>query len=488
MRIPEYYNFNQTQKGYFPLKVDKSSKFQNLTITYKQAAEGVTVKEETYTSNFRYREDIFDYHADNIPAFRTGEYLKTADNYLSKMEFELNFTEFPNSNKHYYTTSWDEINRNLLDNDDFGDELKRSSHLKDDLETLKSTNTGDIAMVDRVYNLVRERMTWNGDNSKYVSTTLGKAYKEGTGNCADINLNLVVLLRELGFDAYPVILSTQDHGIIHPAHPSVSRFNYVIALVESGDESVLLDATDPDAEINILPVRCLNDKGMIVKESGPEWINLMGYKPYTLISTNNMNINEDLSITGSSIDQYQEYASYYQRKAVRSYTDIAEYQQSLEDNEGYYKIKQMEIKGLDTTGAGLRIELEFNHRQYLEATNDIAFFRPAFQPFISENPFKLETREYPVEFNYPYKIQQVYRFSIPENYKISELPESINARTPDGSIKYIYNIQQMGSIVTLNVVFSLDKTLFVPEDYQILKQFYQIIVDKQNELIVLNAA
>ncbi|MBK7030401.1 MAG: hypothetical protein IPH45_14910 [Bacteroidales bacterium] len=116
------------------------------------------------------------------------------------------------------------------------------------------------------------------------------------------------------------------------------------------------------------------------------------------------------------------------------------------------------------------------------------FFSPVYQPFISENPFKLEIREYPVEFNYPVTIQQIYSIRIPGNLAISEVPKPLRARTPDGKMKYYYNIDQFDDKLTLSVMFYMSKTLFLPEEYQGLKAFYQMIVDKQKELIVLRKA
>lgn len=486
--IPEYFNFNQTQKGYFPIQRENDSRQSKITITYHQKAEGVTVSEQTYTNTYDFREDIYHYYAKEIPAFPIEEHLRTEENYLSKFEFELHYTKFPNSPMKYYTTSWEKINENLLDDYRFGKEMNKTSHIKQDAEVLKQLNQKDIILLNSAFSLIKNKLAWNGYKSKYPTESLSKAYKDGGGNCADINLNLIILLRELGFDAYPVLLSTQENGIIHPAHPSISRFNYVIAMVKVDNDTLLMDATDPFSEINLLPIRCLNDKGRIVNNTSGDWVTLMDFKPYSMVETYDLEINNTLDIKGTNQMKLKDYAAYLLKKKMKKHNNIDEYKASIEKQTKDYKIHAFEVSGLDTLQDDMKISINFSQNNYVEQSNEISFFTPAYQPFISENPFKLEKRDYPVEFNYPISLQQFYTIRMPENFTISELPKPLMARTPDGKMKYIYNINQLGDKITLSIMFSMSRTLFLPEEYQGLKEFYQMIVDKQKELVVIKKA
>ncbi|MBK7174839.1 MAG: DUF3857 domain-containing protein [Bacteroidales bacterium] len=486
--IPEYYNFNQTQKGYFPIQREYDRKHKKISITYHQKAEGTAVKEQTYTNLYEYYEDIYHFYAKEIPAFPIEEHLRSEENYLSKFEFELQYTRFPEAKMKYYTTSWEDINQNLLDDDRFGLEINRTSHIKQDAEALKQLKQEEIILLNSAFSLIKNKLAWNGYKNIYPTTTLSKAYKEGNGNCADINLNLIILLRGLGFNAFPVILSTQENGVIHPAHPSISRFNYVIAMVKVENDTLLMDATDPASEIGLLPVRCLNDKGRIINNSNGDWISLMDYKPYSMIESYEVEITDDFELRGTNQVILKDYAAYLIKKEIKKHNNLDEYKSSLEKQTNGYRIHEIEVLGIDTIQDDMRMSLNFTQRNYAEQSHDIVFFSPVYQPFISENPFKLEILEYQFEFNYPVTIQQIYSIRIPGNLAISEVPKPLRARTPDGKMKYYYNIDQFDDKLTLSVMFSMSKTLFLPEEYQGLKAFYQMIVDKQKELIVLRKA
>lgn len=43
----------------------------------------------------------------------------------------------------------------------------------------------------------------------------------------------------------------------------------------------------------------------------------------------------------------------------------------------------------------------------------------------------------------------------------------------------------MGNLVNLTVALAIKKTVFVPTEYEALKNFYQMMIDKQKELIVI---
>lgn len=488
VRIPEYYNYHQTQKGYFQIKREEESRQLDLTLTFIQKAEGISVQAHTYTNTYNYKENSYSYYAKDIPTFPIEKYLKTENNYLSKIEFELQYTNFPYTTMKYYTTSWEKINENLNKSNDFGMELKKTSHLKKDVELLKQQSQNKLELLSHAYNHIKNKMAWNEFNSRYVTTSLSSAYRNGTGNCADINLNLVALLRELGIESYPVVLSTQKHGVIHPAHPSVSSFNYVIAMAKIDNDTLLLDATDYYADINLLPYRCLNDKGRIVNDSGGDWIQLMDYKAYKYQENFDLVINDNDGIDGSSKSYLKGYASYVYKKDIKSFNNTSEYKESIEKENKDLKIDDIDIQGLDTNSSILKMNFKFKQDNWVESAGDISHFKPVYQPFITKNPFKLANREYPVEFNHPYTVQQVYTITVPKKYTITETPKKLSISSPDRKIKYMYGIQQIGNKLSVNIMFSISKTMFLPNEYEILKNMYQMIVDQQNQLVVLKNA
>jgi len=491
VHIPEYYTFNQKSKGYFPFKTEKDVLRKEISIT--TVTDGLTHhrttsihSKDSHTSKIVYQDNTYHYLAQKVPAFPGEEFLRTADNYITKIGFELQKMYFPGSAARSFSTSWSRVDEILKNSDSFGKSLVRSGHLENVGMHLKSTGVNGLSLMNLAFNHIQQKIVWNGNNSTFINQPLAKAYKDGSGNSSEVNLNLVALMRDLDFEAYPVVLSTQKHGIIHPAHPSLSSFNYVIAMVRLENETYLMDATDPYGEINLLPIRCLNDKGMVIGSSSEEWITLMDYRPYHFVSDYTISLSDDLLLSGSRRLRLKDYASYQYKKQIKSYADLSEYAESLDEQDQELSIANVQVEGVDSTGSDLILTYEFYHENYVEDAVDLIYLPAVFDPYFDSNPFKLEKREYPVEFNHPYTLKQNFFISLPEDYTLSELPEPLVIKMPDKSAQYLFQVVKSGNGLFITTQLSVRKSQFLPEEYESLKQFYQVVIDKQNELIVLN--
>ena len=137
------------------------------------------------------------------------------------------------------------------------------------------TNQNEIILA--VLNYVKSNVNWNGYNGYSCDDGVKKAYKDETGNVAEINLMLTAMLQTAGLKVNPVLISTRANGIsIFPNH---SAFNYVIAAVETTEGLILLDATSKFSTPNVLPFRDLNWKGRLIGKDGTsEEVDLMPTK------------------------------------------------------------------------------------------------------------------------------------------------------------------------------------------------------------------
>ncbi|NJK95569.1 MAG: hypothetical protein HC905_12285 [Bacteroidales bacterium] len=155
--IPEYFYYNKTSKGYYSIKNEEDMRTRNLKITYIQRAEGTSVREQTYEQEFKYTEKVFRFDAENVPAFPMEKYLTTADNYLSKVEFELSYTKMPNSAVREYTSTWEAISQRLQEDDEFGLAIKKSGHFKEEAQRIKNSGASQYAQTAMAFNLIKEK-------------------------------------------------------------------------------------------------------------------------------------------------------------------------------------------------------------------------------------------------------------------------------------------------------------------------------------------
>ena len=128
-RIPEYYTYNSTEKGYYPVQRETSQARKTLSITYAEQTFGGFSSTSKSTSTYEYMDNVTAYQIENIPAFPNEKFLKTRENYVSKVEFELAYSKFPNQALNYYTTTWEQIDDDLLKEESFGKNLSKQKTL-----------------------------------------------------------------------------------------------------------------------------------------------------------------------------------------------------------------------------------------------------------------------------------------------------------------------------------------------------------------------
>ena len=289
-------------KGYFMIKNKKS--YNNSTVSFKDG------------STLTYQETNYNYSYENMPAFVSGEYLTTAENYISKVVFEISSFEIPGRVYKNYNTSWADVNKLFLDGSDFGGRLKAINFCKDDISNINQLNLAENDKMNAVFNLVKGKTTWNKRNSSWTSQSLKKTYENGEGNSADINLLLVALLNEAGMKAYPVTLSTRSNGVIFPSHPSISQMNYVVCLCKVNGKNILLDATEKFAAPNILPTRCLNGEGRVISTEWSDWIPLLNGNKMITETKYNLKLDLEGDLSGSINKTGKEFAAFSKRNSI----------------------------------------------------------------------------------------------------------------------------------------------------------------------------
>ena len=187
------------------------------------------------------------------------------ENYLATMEYEYSELHWPNEPIKYYANTWDDVTKSIYNDSDFNNQIYKTNHYADDLAVVLASAKTENEKILAIFELVKQKIKWNNYNGFKTFNGTKKAYKEGVGNAADINLNLVSMLNTAGFNANPVLISTRSHGI--PLYPTIDGFNFVIAAVELNNSIVLLDATDPNCTPNNLPLRDLNWQGRLIREN-----------------------------------------------------------------------------------------------------------------------------------------------------------------------------------------------------------------------------
>ena len=471
VRIPEYFNYNQFHRGVVQVKTDISSESGMIPQSNGQ--------------NISYINKCFLYKIGKVPAFPIGEELTTPDNYICKVDYELSSYKFPNSLLKSFSSTWEDVDKLLMDDGDFGERLKSTGFLKDEAKLIAARSKDELEKMNEALRFIKSKMKWNEYNSCWCSDPLKKTYETGTGNSADINLNLVGLLKQLDLEAYPVVLSTRSNGMIHPVSPSINQMNYAIALCKIGGANFLLDATDKYSEPNVLPVRCLNGEGRIVDYKNLGWVPLLSGKKSRSMAYYNVSLNSEGKFSGKIDFADYDFDAMKKRNTVTDYDSEDKYIEKLQENNAGLLVKNFQFTNLDTTGVELKYQYDVDISDKVDVAGDLLYFVPLLFDAHEKNPFTLAQREYPIEYAYPYSETVISNIEIPSGYKIESLPKSAKVSAYGDNFQMVYNAAQDGNKLVVKSTISVNQTLIPAMNYLEIKGFFEKVVEKHLEKVVL---
>jgi hypothetical protein len=489
---PEYFNYNQTTFGYHPMFYVKTNQ-KSETINYRTVESSINTggggltneTRQTVNHSIAYQAKVFDYAATNVPAMKSEPYLTSLDNYTTQVKFELansNFTQVGGGFKNY-TTSWIDVAKQLKESENFGTQLKTIGFVEDVVTELTKAASDERTKLGHIYNHVQHTMKWDGHKSIYATQNLKKAYHDKTGNCADINLLLTVMLNKAGINASPVILSTRENGLLSPSHPSISDCNYVIVKAIVDGKSILLDATESNLQAGIIPFRCLNGEGHLIKNEESEIVQL-GNSPSVENTIVELQI-KDGKRTGVIRKESTGLSAFNFRESVKTAGGKKEHFDKLKNSSVDFDYTEFQYNNLDSLNLPVNINYKFTIKEAEEADAGIIYIDPILSDRQKNNPFTSPTREYPVDYGMAFS--QIYnmQLTIPDGYSVEELPKNTTLTLSEKGGKFQYLVSQLDNKIIVNFRLSIDKSVFIPAEYSNLMEFYNLVINKQAEQIIL---
>ncbi|MEO1012080.1 MAG: DUF3858 domain-containing protein [Bacteroidota bacterium] len=487
VKAPEYFVFKPMMKGYLPIAPKTSTESGKITFTDKHRSGGIGFHTTTTTynsSSLDYTVNVSDYEMRYVPALKEEPFVNSMDNYRSAIIYELQYVKFPNSPIKSYTTTWEEVIKTIYDSDAFGGQLKQHRYFKDALVQLLQGKSSDAEKAAAVFSFVQNHMNWNGMVGFYTEKGVKKAFDERSGNVADINLMLTAMLSEAGLDANPVLISTRNHGV--PLFPTRKGFNYVVASVHLNENLILLDASNKYTKPNLLPIHALNWYGKQIKRD--KTYKTISVVP-TQVSKENQNIVVSLdhegTLTGKMRNSYTDLKAYEFRN---KYNDVQEdsYLEKLESSNPGMEIETYEVINGKKIGKSVMETMSYVLEGQVTHVGDKMFFSPLLNNAMTENPFKLEERNHPVDFAYPWEKKCMVNISLPEGYQVEEVPENLNISLPNAMGNFLYKIVNQGDKLQIMADLKMKTAIVSPQDYPALKEFYKMIVEKELEKVVLS--
>lgn len=433
-----------------------------------------------FINNIPYSRENIKFIMREIPAFKDESFITSSNDYIIKLDFQLAAYRKSDASWEPVLTTWPKLCEGLFEAESFGDYIKSCERAGKNLVTENRLDT--MSLFNRcmwIDNYMKTTFEYNDVETFLSRQTCKQLLEKKIGNSADLNLMAVGYLRAAGVDVYPVILSTRDHGKIQTAFPFIEAFNYTVALANIDSTLHIIDVTEPLLNFREVPTRCLNDDGMVVKKDRDEWIDFES----TFMSDNRHELELVLNPTLDSLQATIKLTSTGYEALKKRKLFKTEYKDLAENLLGKNYMSYDSITCANLTDTKLPFELYFSRPFEVEQVDGNLLIDPFCGMIITENPFMQAERSYPIDFTYKFSKTYSIKITIPKGYQVLSKPENFVVNNKKSRIVYTINSDEES--LTVIALYQFKNDVYPAEDYIELKQYYDSIISRFNQKIIL---
>jgi hypothetical protein len=470
--VPEYFTFSIDELGGYPL--ERKIENTNMSMSVGTGEGKLQCAGRHYMFIGR-----------NLPALRKKKLLYAPESYGQRVSMELSAVQIPGRLYKNYTSTWDNVDKQLLENSEFGVRLGKNP-LKTEMQEAGVANIADpVERIMAIYRLLKDRVKWNEKYSLYGESA-GKVLKEGSGSNASINFILINMLKDAGFDAYPAVMSSRDKGFLTVSRATVDELNTFVVAVKVGDSLHFLDGSVEDGWLDVLPDHLLVDRARIVSKEKPvEWVDLTKLSAGKTRSMVNAELQPDGTLKADVQTMFSGSEAASLRHEFRTATDSATFVSKMAQD------LNCEIESLslyDHRGLGQEVERKMHVTKQYSWAGDMIYLNPWVLNVLTENPLTEEERTLPVEFPYIVTENLTSVVRLPEGYVVEELPQPLVVKSDDGALSCVIASNVDGSTLTSGCQLQIGKIFFAPDEYPVVKNFLDEVCKRLQDVIVIKKA
>jgi transglutaminase-like putative cysteine protease len=423
--------------------------------------------------------------AKDVPALRDEPYITTLDDYRTRVWFQLVSYTWPGELPRRFLESWEKLAESFLENEHLGGKLGGSGLIRTQAKLATKGLDDPLQKLEAVHAYVRNTVKWNERRRFFADDDLDDVLEAKTGNSAEVNLLLTSMLREAGIQADPVLLSTRANGKLQTSYPIYEQFDYLVCRAEIGGKEYLIDATDRYRPFTLLPRRALNSPGLLVRKGPATWVNIIhpGFSKKNITAT--ATIHGEGTLTGNVRMEFQDHSAADERSNLSSSKEVDYLKGLFQTETSGLTLDATSIMNRDSTALPLIVSAGIASSTYVQALGDFLYINPHVVDRLTENPFKLPTRTFPIDFGTGNEATYTFEMPIPEGYDLKEYPRDTYTALPMRGGTYTRKAAVQGNTFRMTTTFKRDQTLYEPKHYNSVRLFYQQIVAAESEHLVL---
>jgi hypothetical protein len=353
---------------------------------------------------------------------------------------------------------------------------------------------------------------------RYVAISLGigglrphnasDTFNHRYGDCKDKATVLSSMLSQIGVKSYPIIVNDERGVVTKDTPANLNGFNHVILAIALPEASyskpmpalydhpklghlLIFDPTNDVVPFGQIPFYEQDNYGLLVGEQGGELIHMPLSPPEAngIVRNAKLKLLPDGSLQGEIEERYTGFYAMLYRGGLQHETENDRkkiIERLVANSLGSFQLDKYELVNADDIDQDLIIRFNFSAAHYAKNAGAMLLVRPRVLGELAGPWDPNKPRHYAYEFRGPFLDRDTVEISLPEGFKVDELPDPAKATFPfaeyvsktesaEGMLKYTREYKQTATQVSMD---QMD---------QLKKLFGQINLDEKNMAVLKKA-
>ena len=373
------------------------------------------------------------------------------------------------------------------------DIIKPGVELNNYIDSLIHSKKTKLEKIKAIYNFTAKKIRYVGYEfgiNGYKPSNVNSIFKNRFGDCKDHATLFSSMLKQIGVNAYPVLIPTTEIPNMNPNIPTPFVFDHEITAIKlKSGKFMFADTTSNVTTFGDLPpmdqgrnvLILVNGKGITAKTPiFPPSKNSISVKEYASVSNGGtLNVKSSLIYSGA-YDMYKRYL--YSSTSKRKKKDaILKDVMSIVPNA---RLTGYSFKNGNSLTKPYIENFSFAAKNYSGKNGSIIIIRFPLRTRTELTKITaMDKRKYPLKFGYNFSEKTAVYLSFPENYKIVFIPKTVNIRNAAGSFATSYSVKNNTAV--FRSYFSVNGYKIKPRDYTAAKKLFNGAIKALSNQIIM---
>ena len=461
---------------------------------YRTLMTNIVVSHRKGKEIFLHAKGIDERSVERFTAGETGIYRISLEN-RAPYEKERSMPHYTRVLPAVFFTShrnWDEASswyRSLLRNrGNAGPEMKKA------LEGILSPDDSGLRKAEKIYRHVTNTIRYVGFEfgiGGMQPREAGETYASRMGDCKDITMVLVAMMREAGLDARLALVRTRDRGRAWTGAPFIGEFNHAICFVrirkpQGGYAEFFMDGTAGDTGFRELPEEVSGVTALVIDSGGFSFRSTAGefYIPavqqvftrVVLDGKGNARLERTLTISGNAAPDVRGDLKNSGKKLIM-----------LNEYWGR-RFPGSQVRDLVVMNAGTGAPVSYRYvievPALAQAVENELIFRAFLMPSDLHRSFGISReRIHPLSLSSRMSVRVSVEYVFPAGFRLRELPENLACGT--GTFRCSFTYEKGAAGLLASSVIEISESEIPRDDFEKFRDFSRAVNRKEQERIVL---